>query len=74
MKMTDIEKIFTFTENGYNVKIERNRRKDCFLSIYTVNPEPYEHPEVFICNGARVHLTLQSAKNMALKIIKSFIN
>lgn len=72
MKMTDIEKIFKFTLNGFNVKIERNRRKDCFLSIHTANPDPYEHPEVFICNGGRVHLSVKSAKNMALKIIESF--
>lgn len=72
MKISDIEKVFTFSLKGYDVKIERNKRKDCFLSIRISNPEPYEHPEVLICNGSRLHMTLKSAKNTAIKIIESF--
>lgn len=74
MKMTDIEKVFKFSLSGYIVNIERNVRKDCFLSIFIENPEAYEYPEVLICNGAKLHMTVKSAKNMAIKIIKSFNN
>lgn len=72
MKATDIEKTITFELSGYRVIIRRNRRKDCFLSIEIVNPEPFEKPQVYICGGLQVHLTLRSAKETAVKIIKSF--
>lgn len=70
--MTDIEKVFTFDYKGHRVTIERNRRKDCFLSIDIIDPKPYEKPKIYICNGASFHLTVKSAKNKAIQIIDSF--
>ena len=70
-KRWEIEKIFLYDYKDYQIKIERNHGKDCFLSIHQIKNLPaYQHPEVLICDGVRtVFLTLKGAKNQGMQII-----
>lgn len=73
---TQIEKIFKYKYKSYEIVIERNKRKDCFLKITKVNNlKSYERPEIYLPKnkiGVSVFLNLKSAKSKAMEIIDCF--
>lgn len=70
-KRSEIEKVFLYDYKDYQIKIERNYGKDCFLSIHQIKNLPeHQRPEVLICKGVQtVFLTIRGAKTQGIKII-----
>ena len=75
-KRWEIEKVFLYDYKDYQIRIERNHGKDCFLSIYQIKNLPvYQRPKVLIGKGVQtVFLTLKGAKAQGVKIIDNLSN
>ena len=74
-KRWEIEKVFLYDYKDYQIKIERNYGKDCFLSIQQVKNLPlYQRPEILIGKGVQTtFLTLKGAKAQGIKIIDDLV-
>lgn len=65
---TQIEKTWNLEINGYTFSIERNKRKDVFLSKIIVDTKN----KGYIGTRRQFFLTLKGAKKHALEMIKEY--
>lgn len=68
MSLSNIGKVFSYNFNGYTFKVERNGRKDCYLSMITNTNNTQYNEKIMPMQSW--FLTLKGAKNHAMEMIK----